>query len=297
MQGPAVDASRIEDEAEPGALRLLRVMAKKGTWALQDPGGAVARIQQGRDTPRLLEVVPRSAMEVLARYGWIAQGVDGAWRLTRKGAVALRRSLSRAQDPANAPKPRPAPLPADLPRGAKPARPNVAACESPLDWLRRRRDRDGAPLITDEQFAAGERLRSDHWFAGLSPRVTASWSVVAPCSRGRAGTPVEIADNALAARERVNRALAAVGPELSHVLVDVCCHQRGLEQVEQQNGWALRSAKVVLQLALTALARHYGMLPQPRSSGRTRHWGTPDYRPSTSEAEPSGPDPAPQVGD
>jgi hypothetical protein len=47
------------------------------------------------------------------------------------------------------------------------------------------------------------------------------------------------------------------------------------------HGWPQRAAKVVLQLALTRLARHYGLLaPQPRSgTQRLRHWGSEDYRP------------------
>lgn len=300
MQRGETSAGAVGEETEPSALRLLRLMAKKGASALPDAAGATFRIEQGSDAPRLLETVPATAMEPLACNGWIAQSADGSWRLTRKGGVALRRALSRSHDPAATHNPRPAPPPEMReaePRRARPARPSAGPCESPLDWLRRHRDRSGAPLITDEQFAAGERLRADHHFAGLDPRVTASWSVVAPCTRGCGGAAGEIADNVLAARERVNRALMAVGPELAGVLVDVCCNLRGLEQVEQRNGWALRSAKVVLQLALSALARHYGMIPPTACSRpRSRHWGAPDYRPAISEPTPGDPDPSRQVG-
>jgi len=57
--------------------------------------------------------------------------------------------------------------------------------ESPLGWLRSRKDRNGRPLIGDAQFEAGERLRADYWFAHLSPRVTANWSALAPADRSR----------------------------------------------------------------------------------------------------------------
>jgi hypothetical protein len=61
----------------------------------------------------------------------------------------------------------------------------------------------------------------------------------------------------------------------------VCCHEIGLEAAERAQGWPQRSGKLVLQLALTSLARHYGLLapaPSPHAS-RMRHWGSEDYRP------------------
>ena len=59
----------------------------------------------------------------------------------------------------------------------------VNDAESPLGWLKSRKDRNGRPLISDRQFEAGERLRADYWFARLSPRVTANWSALAPSGR------------------------------------------------------------------------------------------------------------------
>jgi hypothetical protein len=88
-------------------------------------------------------------------------------------------------------------------------------------------------------------------------------------------------DDVIAAKERVARALKAVGPELSGVLIDVCCELKGLEEAERSEGWAQRAGKVVLQIALTRLAKHYGIDAADRSSQRRmRHWGSEDYRPS-----------------
>ena len=142
-------------------------------------------------------------------------------------------------------------------------------------------------MISAIQFEAGERLRADFFFAQMTPRTTTNWSAVSSARRGRrygasSHGVAEISDRAAAARECVRRALAAVGPELSGVLIDVCCHLRGLEDMERAAGWPQRSAKIVLQLALTRLARHYGLeqaMPAHAAAGIVRHWGSEDFRP------------------
>ncbi len=145
--------------------------------------------------------------------------------------------------------------------------------ESPLAWLARRKGRDGSALIDAEQFIAGERLRADFTRGHLSPRVTSSWSGTARV-RGSGAAPAEMTDLIVASRQRVRAALEACGPEFAGVLMDVCCFLRGLEDVERERGWPSRSAKVVLQLALTRLARHYGFRPSVRGSGNAaiRTW-------------------------
>ncbi|MFH1557038.1 MAG: DUF6456 domain-containing protein [Pseudomonadota bacterium] len=128
--------------------------------------------------------------------------------------------------------------------------------ESPLAWLVRRKGKDGRPLIDPVQALAGERLRADFTRAQLTPRVTTNWSATG----GGGGTgPEAFSDAVLAAKCRVDRAVEAVGPELSGVLLDVCCFLKGLESVESERGWPLRTAKVVLALALDRLAAHYGL--------------------------------------
>src|SRR3972149_4283671 len=162
----------------------------------------------------------------------------------------------------------------------------VNEAESPLGWLKSRKDRNGRPLITDHQYQAGERLRADYWFAHLSPRVTSTWSALAPSERSRRAPPSNAAalrDEVIAAKERVMRALMAVGPEVAGVLVDICCELKGLEDAEKENGWPQRAGKGVLQIALTRLARPFGLLKDdkqqtgPRS---LRRWGSEDYRPT-----------------
>lgn len=142
--------------------------------------------------------------------------------------------------------------------------------ESPLGWLATRKGRDGRPLIDAAQLLAGERLRLDFTRAGLTPRVTTNWSPAG----GGAGGPEAFSDMVMAARGRVQAALSAVGPELSGVLLDVCCFLKGLEEVERERSWPPRAGKVVLGLGLDRLAVHYGLAnsAEGRASARTRAW-------------------------
>lgn len=159
---------------------------------------------------------------------------------------------------------------------------NVNDAESPLAWLRGRKDRRGVPMLSDEQFEAGERLRRDFTFAGMSPRVTADWSGTGGGNRHGASPAAAMRDDIVAARQRVHGAITSTGPELGRILMDVCCLLKGIESTERDMGLPQRSGKVVLQLALTALARHYGLLTvamPSRRNGQPLHWGTPDFRP------------------
>jgi hypothetical protein len=79
----------------------------------------------------------------------------------------------------------------------------------------------------------------------------------------------------------------AVGPELSSILMHVCCMAAGLEQAERVLDLPQRSGKAVLGLALTALARHYGLLEgQGRDLNRgVSQWGLEGYRPAVPALE------------
>ncbi len=129
--------------------------------------------------------------------------------------------------------------------------------ESPLIWLARRKGTDGRPLIELHQLQAGERLRADFTQAQMMPRTTTNWH--APVAgRNCDQMAGQITERVVAARQRIRHALDAVGPEFSGLLLDVCCFLKKLDLVERERQWPARSAKVVLQLALERLARHYG---------------------------------------
>jgi hypothetical protein len=113
----------------------------------------------------------------------------------------------------------------------------------------------------------------------LQPRVTSSWDPrLAGKAKGSRGGIVDLTESEMAARLAVNRAVEAMGPELSGVALDVCCFMKGLETVERERQWPIRSAKLILRTALLALSRHYN---PPAAPGRPRmqHWAAEGYRP------------------
>lgn len=148
----------------------------------------------------------------------------------------------------------------------------VDEIESPISWLARRRGRDGRPLIEVHQLQSGERLRADFTRALLMPRTTSNWSNPLAAARHGGGTdPADsLTETIVTARQRVRHALDAVGPEFSGLLVDVCCFLKGLECIERERAWPARSGKIVLQLALDRLARHYGYASQTRGPVRAK---------------------------
>ncbi|HSM96084.1 MAG TPA: DUF6456 domain-containing protein [Rhizomicrobium sp.] len=136
--------------------------------------------------------------------------------------------------------------------------------ESPVARLRFRGQ------ITPVQFEAAERLRQDFTLAGLMPRLCADLTApISSSARGAKSAPMT--EKLIAARQRFRLAMASVGPGLSDLLFDVCCHLKGLETVEASNAWPVRSAKVVLQIALDRLAAHYGIATRT-TKHRVRVW-------------------------
>ena len=128
-------------------------------------------------------------------------------------------------------------------------------CESPLTALARRRDKDGKPFLGRDLVLAGERLREDFELANMGPRTTQNWDrfLTGPepvKSGGYEG-------GSAAARARVAAALADLGPGLGDAVLRCCCFLEGLETVERKMGWAARSGKIVLRIALQRLRRHY----------------------------------------
>jgi hypothetical protein len=221
-------------------------------------------------------------VESMLGRGYIVER-GGSVALSDVGRAVLRRSLSSAEGCLAQRKDLAASVIVDAEGALRHV--TVDRGESPLSWLRHRRGRDGRPLIDAVEFTAGERLRTDFERGRMMPRVTANWSAAVAGHRrdGGAGGMADLTEAAIAARRRIERALDFVGPELGGLLVDFCCFLKGLEEIERERLWPARSAKLVLRLGLSTLARHYGFAAKARGRSHASailHWGTEDYRPA-----------------
>ncbi len=157
--------------------------------------------------------------------------------------------------------------------------------ESPLLRLFQSRPGAAKPYIDAHQFAAGEKLRSDYERSLMGQRVTSAY-VQSAGSGGRhwqmSDNPIEkLSEAALAAKQRLHQAFTAVGPELSGILYQVCCVASGFETAEAILALPPRAGKAVLSLALTRLARHYGLISpkKPEAKEPISKWAMDDYRP------------------
>ena len=142
---------------------------------------------------------------------------------------------------------------------------NLNTLESPLAWLYRRKDKNGQPLINATQFMAGERLRHEMHRASLLPHMGVDWgraSVQTSAAGSREG--LNMSDAVVAARQSVNKALVAVGSDVSGLLIDVCGFLKSLKIIEIERSWPARSAKIILAMALSRLADHYGLSQEAR---------------------------------
>lgn len=238
-----------QEQLKQEARRVLRKLAAtRASLFARGTGFGLGRGAESRIT------VTAELVQAFAREGWIVPDGPGRYVIAAPGRDFLARESGgfaaqhrELQDQA-----------------LENHRVTVNTAESPLARLKAR------GLVDGVQFAAGEKLRRDFTLAQLTPRMGVNWEApVVSGSRG-AGTD-SISEIAMAARQRLNRALAAMGPELAHLLFDVCCHLMVLEVAEDTRGWAKRSGRVVLKIALDRLAAHYGMTVV-RQRGTVRAW-------------------------
>ncbi len=127
----------------------------------------------------------------------------------------------------------------------------VNLAESPLSWLHARGH------LSDRQFAAGEKLRSDYERARLAPSITMRWDGARVDGGRGPHDGLTVCERQIAAKDRFDGALAQAGAGLGDILWRVICAGEGLAEAEKRLAWPLRSGKLVLKFALDRVADFY----------------------------------------
>lgn len=229
-------------DAERRAERAMRLLSRPG--AVVEPHGTGYGVRLGASRRRcVMLTLDDAAFAVLAREATLKPRREGGWTMLPRPEVV-------------APPPgRPGIIEASVETAEGIVRRNLG--ESPIAWLARRRDRQGRPWLDPVEVAAAERLREAFESLGAQGRLTMRWDA-ARVDGGFTGlAPVE---RDQAARQRIARALEAVGPGLREILERICLMGSALEAAEAALKLPRRTGKTVLKLALQRLARHYRML-------------------------------------
>jgi hypothetical protein len=261
------------DSLSREARRLLTALGQPEICAIVDPTDPASVLVHRRQSGISVGAgrFAHAAAEALVRQdlGCWKQAASGrkALLLTKAGEAHLRRASAPEADLAFFHQHRETDL-ASVETETGITRVRVDSDESPLDWLRRRKGRDGAPMIDEASYQAGERLRTDIMLAGLLPGVTARWDGM-PKSGGPV-SPGDATDRMVAARQRLRNAFDAIGGDFSDLLLDLCGFLKGLEQIERERQWPPRSGKIVVRLALVRLAEHYGIEASARGPAASR---------------------------
>jgi transposase-like protein len=247
--------------AEPGATLAIAPDMEKAVVMRDFPDGRCAR----------LAIVERAVAQAFVLQDWITlrkAGRVSSYEISGPGKAALRRLIAADDQARMANGLAEAPMAfADQHRiwgerlvtgeeGPRRVRFNLA--ESPVTVLGRRREKDGRPFLEPGLVEAAERLREDFELAQMGPRVAQNWErFLTGGDRGSFAAESGLAQGPRAARDRVAAALRDLGPGLGDVALRVCCFLEGIETAEQRMGWAARSGKIVLRIALQRLRRHY----------------------------------------
>lgn len=271
MSAPIRHTSLAADEAliAREARRVLRRLAESGAVLAVAADMEKAAVLRSFPDGRSLRtaVVERTVAQGFILRDWIVcrkPGRVASYELTPGGRAALKRMVDedeRAGGLAEAAMPF-----ADQHRdwaerevvetdGPRKLRYNLA--ESPVAVLGRRRDKDGKVFLEPELVQAAERLREDFELAQMGPRTAQNWDRFLTGGDRGVFRDSGMAEGPARARDRVAAALRDLGPGLGDVALRVCCFLEGVETAERRMGWAARSGKIVLRIALMRLRRHY----------------------------------------
>ncbi len=269
QSGMMIDDATLESEGR----RMLRRLAETGAMLAIAPEMEKAIVLRefpdGRSTRT--GVMERTVAQAFVLKDWIAPRKAGrvtTYEITSVGRAALKRMLDAHGEALRESGMAEAAMPfgdqhrewdvREVTDGTTSRRIRYNMAESPIAVLGRRRDRDGNLFLEQDMIEAAERLREDFELAQMGPRVAQNWDrFLTAGDRGGFRPETGQAEGPRSARDRVALALRDLGPGLGDVVLRVCCYLEGLEMAEKRMGWASRSGKIVLRIALMRLKRHY----------------------------------------
>lgn len=245
--------------AEPGSVLAIAPDLEKAVVMREFPDGRSARTG----------VVDRAFAQAFALKDWISIRKTGrvtSYELSPTGRLALKRMVEEEESERKGLSEAPSSFAGqhrewaekDIATEDGPRRMRYNLAESPVAVLGRRREKDGKLFLTQDLVEAAERLREDFELAQMGPRVAQNWErFLTGGGGGNFRSDNGMAEGPRAARERVAAALRDLGPGLGDVALRVCCFLEGVEAAERRMGWAARSGKIVLRIALQRLRRHF----------------------------------------
>jgi hypothetical protein len=129
------------------------------------------------------------------------------------------------------------------------------------------------PFLLPNQIEAARRLAATFERARLRQRVTMSYDPTRIGGKGGAA-PADISNFAADARRTLLDLSRSMPADCWTVLLEICGHDRGLQETEADKGWPRRGGKLVLRIALSQLARVYGLdvAGVGKGGGITRTW-------------------------
>lgn len=278
-QGKDMMAGALSDDAfRQEAQKVLKGLMEKGAVLAvamdMDVGVVVCDRPDGRS--ERLATVERAVAEAMALKEWIGCAQPGRvarYTITAAGRATLMQMTAQSETarfrgmneaavefvPQGA---MPMPIRVEDEVGKRTHR--YGQVETPVAGLARRRDKEGEPFLDDSLVRAGERLREDYELALMGHLPVMNWDAllwgdgVRPAKKGAGAASGKAFD-------RVLVALRELGPGLGDVVLLCCCQLEGIETAEKRMGWAARSGKVVLRIALERLKRHYAGLGREAS--------------------------------
>lgn len=272
------DWTKIEPEKlARDCLMVLRALSEPGALLVVAEGveGAIVAKNGPDGRPLRRAVLTQAVAEYLVIEEWIKPSASGGggriarYAITSSGRTELSRLVASAEsaraaaqslENENAGKrghPRPT---------ARAKAKRSAGADAPVQVLARRKRPSGEAFLTGGMIEAAERFRESFEIAQMGSQITQNWEALIQgraggrdggAQRSLMGGTEAAVDRRMRAEASLNAAVLALGPELAECVILSCCHEQGMETIEDKLDFPARSGKIVLRIALASLERHY----------------------------------------